>query len=401
MKVLQVNAVGGISSTGRNCYEISNYLHLQGDTCYTVYSAGKATSFSYHIASRAECKLHALLSRLTGLEGYYSPISTAKLLRLIRKLKPDIVHLNNLHANYLNINKLLHYLASHDVPTVVTLHDCWVYTGKCTHYTSICCNKWQSGCFDCPKLKEDIPSWFFDRTSKIWRDKKRGWLSIPRLAVIGVSDWITNEAKKSPMFANAQIIRRIYNWIDLSVFHHIDSAQAKRNLGLEGKRIILGVASGWSDKKGLDKYLQLSAMLHEDEYIVLVGKMPEISLLGNIISIPATDNMEELVTYYNAADVFLQLSKEETFGKVVAEALACGTPVVTNAETANPELVDSSCGIVLTSDAPADILDAVRRILRNDKNKYSLFCQIRAREMFDKEKNILQYCNLYLELFER
>lgn len=401
MKVLQINAVNKIASTGRNCFEIASYLQKQGKSCYTAYSEGSNTTFSCRISSSVECKFHAFFSRLTGLEGYYSPVSTAKLLHLIRKLNPDIVHLNNLHANYLNIIQLFRYLELHDIPTVVTLHDCWVYTGKCTHYTSISCNKWQSGCFDCPKLKEDIPSWFFDRTSKMWCDKKRGWLSIPRLAVIGVSDWITNEAKKSPMFANAKIIRRIYNWIDLSVFRPIDSEQAKEKLGLKGKKVILGVASEWSSKKGLDKYFHLARLLKDDECIILVGKLPNFSLPDNIISIHSTNNIDKLVNYYNAADVFLQLSQEETFGKVVAEALACGTPVITNTETANPELVDSSCGIVLPSDTSEDIINAARYIFRHEKKDYSAFCRARAQIMFDKENNISQYFSLYSELTGR
>lgn len=402
LKVLQVNAVNGILSTGRSCSEIADYLNRRGDACYTAYSIGQDSCNSFCISSAWECKCHALLSRVTGLQGYFSHISTAKLLCLIRDIKPDVVQLRNLHANYLHLNKLLHYLASHDIATVVTLHDCWVYTGKCTHYTSIGCNKWQTGCYACPKLKTDNVSWFFDRTPKMWQDKKNGWRSIPRLAVIGVSDWITGEAKKSPMFVNASVIRRIYNWIDLDVFCPMDSALTKEKLGLSDKKIILGVASGWNNKKGLDRFIELAELLKEDERIVLVGNMPQVSLPDYVISVPATADVNELAAYYNAADVFLQLSPEETFGKVVAEALACGTPVVTNAGTANPELVNASCGEVLLANADvSDILAAVRRFLRVGKDCYSSRCRERVEMLFNKDENMAQYRSVYSALTER
>ena len=186
----------------------------------------------------------------------------------------------------------------------------------------------------------------------MWNDKKRLWLSIPNLAVVGVSDWITNEAKKSPMFKNAKIIRRIYNWIDLDVFKPANADDIREKYGLTDKKIILGVSSAWSRKKGLDTFLKVADCLKNDEIMLLVGNMPKISLPKNVISVAATDSVNELVKYYNAADVFLQLSEEETFGKVVAEALACGTPVVTNGYTANPELVNASCGCIARDLSP-------------------------------------------------
>ena len=217
MKVIQINAVYKIRSTGRIVFELHQFLLKNGIESYVACSDGNDKDEIYLIGSNFEKKLHALMSRLTGLQGYFSRIGTKRLIKYMDQIKPDIVHLGNLHANYVNLPMLLRYLAQHDIATVITLHDCWFFTGKCMHYTVVRCQKWKDGCNRCPQLRADNKSWIFDRTSKIWKDKKTGIEAIPRLAVIGVSDWITNEARHS-LLGKAKLIRRIYNWIDLDTF---------------------------------------------------------------------------------------------------------------------------------------------------------------------------------------
>lgn len=393
MKILQINAVNGIRSTGRTCTEMSQYFTAAGWTCHTAYSVGNRDHGGIPFANASECKYHALMSRISGKQGYHSPISTKKLLKTIKQLQPDVVVLRNLHANYLNIVPLLRYLGKHEIPTVVVLHDCWLFTGKCTHYTAKGCQKWQSGCHHCSQLKSDHKSWLLDRTAAMWRDKCRGFQKIPRLTVVGVSDWITNEAKKSPFFTHAQF-RRIYNWINMQTFCPGES-DIKLELGIEGKQMILGVSSRWSEKKGLQDFLSLAHRLDENTKIVLLGSMPRIDLPENVIHIPETTDVAQLVQIYRAADVLLQLSREETFGKVVAEALCCGTPVVTNTCTANPELVNNSCGIVLEDLSTDAIAAAIEEILRNGKSAYTDSCIAFARTHFDKQTNLSQYRELF------
>lgn len=398
MKILIVNAVNDILSTGRFCSEVKDYLTKNGHSCFVAYATGRKTENSFCISSYIECKIHALMSRMTGMQGYFSKRSTQKLLNFIKNYQPDIVHLNNLHANYINLPRLLDYLAEKNIATLITLHDCWLYTGKCTHYTTIQCMKWKEGCFGCPKLKEDHNSWFFDNTPIMWSDKKKKFSCISNLAVIGVSEWITNEAKQS-FLGNAKIIKRIYNGIDLSTFRPVTSNGLKKELGIYDCKMILGVASAWSNKKGLDKFIELSSELESDERIVLVGKISnKTQLPSNIISIPLTNNVRKLVAFYNEADVLLQLSEEETFGKVVAEALACGTPAITNNKTANPELVNSSCGIVLEDITKQTVRQALDEVFGRGKQYYSNNCVAHATQNFDKEKCVQEYLRTYLEL---
>ncbi|MRS03937.1 group 1 glycosyl transferase, partial [bacterium] len=198
MKVLQVNAVSGYGSTGRICVELSEGLIALGHQAFIAYSHG-VSSFpdSFRFGDTLEQKKHALLSRITGLQGYFSPRGTRDLIEWIKREEPDIVHLHNLHSNDINIIQLLGFLGSSNISTVVTLHDCWFFTGKCTHFTEDNCYQWENHCKKCPRLKKDNPSYFFDRTEKMFHEKRNAFDEIKNLGVIGVSDWITGIAKRS------------------------------------------------------------------------------------------------------------------------------------------------------------------------------------------------------------
>ena len=371
MKVLQINAVGGISSTGRTCFELADYLNNNGHEGYIAYSTGYPYYKGYKIGNKLDTKVHALFSRIFGTQAYFSKLATRKLLNYISNLKPDVIHLHNLHSNYINLKLLLSYLAENDIPTVITLHDCWFYTGKCTYYTLDNCYKWQTGCGRCPRLKLDNPSWFFDRTKKMLRDKKTLLERIPRLAVVGVSDWITNEARKS-FLASAKILTRIYNWVDTDVFKPVNGTSLKRKLGIIDKYVILGVASGWSKRKGIDKFIELSGIIPPEMKIVLVGGISnKIKLPQKIIHIPEIHDVSELVEYYSMADVYAHCSMEETFGKTIAEALSCGTPAVVFNSTACPEVIGPGCGLIINEYDASAILKAIVMICKNGKPFYS------------------------------
>ena len=403
MKVLQINAVNKIASTGRNASELGEFLQKNGHSSIIAYSKGPSVvpENEYRIGSNADTKLHGLFSRIFGKQGYYSKGATKKLLRYMNDYAPDVAVLNNLHGNYINLPMLLKYLAKKDIATVVVLHDCWFYTGKCCHYTSDGCYKWKDKCGNCPSLKKYNKSWFFDRTAKMQRDKKELFGNIPRLAVVGVSDWITNEARQAPVFENAKVFERIYNWIDTDVFAPCDTADLREKMGLTDKKIILCVASGWSSEKGLDTILELSGKLNESERLMLVGNVDaNVSFSKKVIRIPATNSVDELAMYYSMADVFVQPSIEETFGKVSAEALACGTPIVCFDSTANPELAGDGCGAVVPVGDSEKMLEEIRNIIKNGKQKYSQKCREFAVGNFSKDRNIEEYISLFNSLIK-
>lgn len=402
--MLQINAVNKIASTGRNMQEMSDFLNVNGHSCISAYSKGLSVNPSneFVIGNNYDVKLHGLLSRIFGTQGYFSSGATRKVLKYMDNYQPDVVVLGNLHGNFINLPMLLKYLANNDIATVAVLHDCWFYTGKCCHYTVDGCYKWQDSCGNCPSLKKYNKSWFFDKTSSMLEDKKRLFGAIPRLAVVGVSDWLTNEAKKAPVFENAMEITRIYNWIDLEKFHPVDGSDIKKIFNIENKKIVLFVASGWSNEKGLQTVLDLSEKLNDNEIIVMVGNVdPNVVLNDKIIQVATTNSIDELVKYYSMADVFVQPSLEETFGKVSAEALACGTPVVCFNSTANPELVGEDCGEVVPVGKIDEMVSAIRRVLSNGKQFYSKNCLDFAKENFDKNKNLEKYIDLFTVLISQ
>ena len=402
MKILQINAVYGTGSTGRIVAELDRALQEQGIESLVVTPKSNVPKNNICIiGSRLDRKIHGFWSRLSGKQGHFSKGATKKLIRYMEKQRPDVVHLHNLHGNYIHLPMLLRYLGAQDVPTVLTLHDCWFYTGKCCHYTVDGCSRWKSGCHSCPRLHKDNVSWFRDATPSLWAEKKALFDAIPRLAVAGVSDWITSEARQS-FLSGAREITRIYNWIDLEVFlPRKIPEQMRKRLNLSGQKVVLGVASGWSGAKGLDGFIELSRRLGREFRVLLVGKMPKGQILPEEIrSISATDSAEELAGYYNLADVFITLSLEESFGKVSAEALACGTPVVCYDSTANRELVGPGCGYAVSPGKMDEIEKAVRAVCEAGKGAFSEPCRAFAAEHFDKAGQISEFLALYRRITE-
>lgn len=397
MKVLQINAVYGISSTGRTTKELDEALTAAGhESLVAVTKTNTKRDGRYIIGNKLDWKIHGLLSRLAGKQGYFSHVPTKKLLRYIKQEKPDIVHLRNLHGNYIHVPMLLKYLAKHDIATVITLHDCWFFTGKCTHYVDASCAKWQEGCSKCPKLKADNKSWLFDRTKKMWNDKKRLFEAIPRLAVVGVSNWTEQEARRS--FLNtACVIKRIYNWIDLNAFYpRTENVKGKYHIP-EDKFLILAISAGWSQQS--DRFcdvLRLSDMLTEDMHIVMVGKgIEDITLPTNITKVNYIDGVDELAKLYSNADVYVHFSRKDTFGKVVAENLACGTPAIVYDSTALPELVQNHCGYVVPVGDVEGIFKKARLIQQTGKEHYSEVCAQTVQRNFSKEQLTKEYIDLY------
>ena len=273
MKIVHVNAVYGEGSTGIIVEDIHNLCLKNGIESLVAYSTSKQKECeitgAIKIGGFFDKKLHAVFSRIFGKQAYFSNIATQKFLKRLDKRQPDIVTLHNLHSNYLNLNKLLKYLAKRDIATVITLHDCWFFTGKCFHYIDVGCEKFQTGCGKCPKKKHPPKSFIFDTSKKVFQDKEKNLSKIPQLTVVGCSDWICNEAKKS--FLKHRKILRIYNGVDTNIFKPQDRDGLKKKLNIESKRVIMGMANKWLLPENKKAFESIYNSLDDETEIVLVG----------------------------------------------------------------------------------------------------------------------------------
>ncbi len=398
MKIVQINAVYQYSSTGRTTEEMHHYLLDHGHESYVfcLKNPSDEKDNIYEVVTNFQYRIAGIQSRLTGLEAYHSKNTTKKVLSKIDQIIPDIVIIRNVHSDYINLSLLLNYLSHKQITTIVVLHDCFLFTGHCYYYTKLGCEKWKKECGGCPQLKVGNPRWFFDMSRKEFRDKKRLFHAINNLVVVGVSDWITNESKKSVILSNARIFKRIYNWIDLDVFKPHCTHDLRNKLGIVNDFVVLGIAQSWSEGKGLSVFIQIANRFPSVK-VIMVGNFSEeqIKILPENIIKPGVLNSKNMLSdYYALADVFINPSIQETFGKVTAEALSCGTPVIANNATANPELV-GDCGALVKDNNINEYSKAINDIIVKGKAFYSPKCRQRAEELFDKNKNMEQYMDLF------
>ena len=396
MKVLQINAVYGVGSTGVIVEDLHTLSQKEGLESYVAYSTTIRAYISngYVIGSSLEKKFHAVMTRLTGKQGYYSLAATNKLLSYINTLKPDIVHLHNLHSNYIHLNTLLSYLAKNNITTILTLHDCWFYTGGCFHYTSVNCNKWKIGCGKCPKKKGDSISYLFDSSSKILADREKFFGNIKQLYVVGVSKWIENECRNSVL--NPILFTHIYNGIDINFFRPVKS-DFRSIYGLENKFLILGMANKFLlpiNKKTLST---IAASLQEDEKLIIIGCSTEQTkkLPPNVLCLPYIHDRKKLREVYSASDVFVNCTREESLSLVNIEAQACGTPVVTYSNTGVKETVDGISSFAVENGNPEEIIKKIRLIRNSDYQKRRKKCIEWVKENFEIYTNYKKYIELY------
>ena len=397
MKIVQINTVYEYGSTGRNCKELQSYLIAQGHECVTICATGKPDKNVYPIVNKLERKITAVLSRVCGLYGHFAALSTYRIIKLLEKIKPDVVCLNNLHSHFVSIPKLLSYLGNKKIPTVLVLHDCWFYTGYCTHYIQIECEKWKKCCGRCEMLRRERGSLFFDGTKEMFLEKQKCYSEIDKLAVVGVSNWITNEARQSSIFPNHTLFKTIYNWVDLSLF-------CKKDCKKDDVFSITVESTKWFDSKNKHICDYLLKNLPDDCRVVIIGSVNKKNLhtlSSKEIATGYLNDPNKLADVLNESDCYLHMSYEDSFGKINAEAMACGTPVIVYNNTALPEFIDNDrCGYVVSPKNPEEILQAVLRIRDNGKSFYSDDCIVVAKNKYAYQKVCDRYLNLFKEMIK-
>ena len=401
--LLQINTTVNSGSTGRIAEEIGQIVIQNGWKSYIAYGRNKRPSYSnlIKIGTEMDMKCHGLQTRLFDRHGLGSRNATKKLINEINKIKPDIIHLHNLHGYYLNISILFKYFETLAIPIIWTFHDCWPMTGHCVHFDSIDCDKWKTECCNCPQKNTYPASYLIDRSSKNYFLKKELFTSLKNLTIITVSNWLESIVKQS--FFSSIPIYTIYNGVDMEIFTPIKNSNIKEKYNLGTKFIILGVANVWSPGKGLNDFIELSKVIDINTAIILVGLTNRQikNLPVNIVGISKTENTLELAELYSAANIFVNTSVEETFGLATAESLSCGTPAVVYNATACPEVIDNNTGFIVRKFNIEGILQAVETVKKNGKEKYSNNCIKRIKEDFNKIDRYHDYLKLYDKLLSQ
>ena len=397
LKVLSINT-SNFGSTGNIMLRLQECCKSNGMKMLVAFPKSrsnmkKRVANSIYIGSILSRNIHLQLSNLTGYNGTFSYFSTLIFLRKVKKYKPDIIHLHNLHNCYINLPMLFNYIKKNNIPVVWTLHDCWAFTGQCPHFTMAKCDKWKTGCYSCPQYNE-YPSSLVDRTKTMWKLKKKWFTGVQNMTIVTPSQWLADLVKES--FLKEYPVKVINNGIDLSIFKPTESDFRKKHGIAENQKMLLGVSFGWGVRKGLDVFIELSERLDSEEYqIVLVGTDDNVDkqLPSNIISIHRTQDQKELAEIYTAADVFVNPTREEVLGMVNIESLACGTPVITFNSGGSPECIDKFCGVVVECDDVDAMEQAVKRLCLNDVYNETL-CIERAKH-FNNIMRFKEYVSLY------
>lgn len=394
--ILYINTVD-YGSTGNIIKQMSAAAEFSGyKTCSAIAGQKEGNDERNYliVSSYTVRRINEIFDKLFSIRGYDSFLSTLVFLRKLERINPRIIHLHNLHSNYINLPLLFRYIKKRNIKTIWTLHDCWAFTGRCPHFVALSCEKWKDGCNKCDYPLDSYPVAKYDRSAFMWKKKKKWFTDVKDMTIVTPSKWLEGQVKQS--FLKCYPTKVIANGIDLSIFRRTKNDFRQKHCIPEDKYIVLGIAFSWSNKKGLDCFIELSSRLDSSQYtIVLVGTDADIDLLlpPNIISVHKTKSQQELAGIYSATDVFVNPTRQEVLGLVNLEALACGTPVITFNSGGSPECVDETCGCVVDCNDVDGLEKQIRYVCENHPFTHEM-CEQRARK-FSKEDMLSKYLELY------
>lgn len=385
-----INVVCGIRSTGRICTDLADALTEQGHTVKIAYGReevpDKYKKYAHKIGSDLDVKLHGVRARLLDQSGFGSKRATVKFIEWAKKYDPDVIHLHNIHGYYINIEVLFDYLRTCGKKIIWTLHDCWAFTGHAAYCEAANCTRWENGCYECPK-RNDYPVSFYDNSKLNWKKKRIIFTNIPDMQIVTPSKWLAKLVKKS--FLRKYPVSVIYNGVDTSVFKPVDSSEIRKKLAVGNKKVILGVAAIWDQRKGLDDFIKLNTLIDKKQYqVVLVGLTEKqiSNLPKGVIGISRTNSVQELVELYSLAYVFVNPTYEDNYPTTNLEAIACGTPVITY-DTGGSGESASLYGMITKQKSVRDIVTKLLKV--SETKKYETVSNLSEMYMLKK----------YVELF--
>lgn len=399
MKVLQVNCVYGKGSTGKIVMDIHQALQNRGIESVVCYGRGTKTDEPniYKTCGELDSHIQHLIADATGVMYGGCCLSTRKLESVIQAEKPDVVHLHCLNGYFVNIYRLVAWLKQRKIKTVLTLHAEFMYTANCGH--ALECDKWKTGCGNCPRLKQETGSWFIDGTHHSWMKMQKAFAGFQEnLVVTSVSPWLKSRAEQSPILADKKHVV-VCNGLDTTVFHSYENTQLRRQYNLKEEKILFHATPYFSADeahiKGGYYILKLAEQMKNDKvkFMIAGNYDPNISAPANVVFLGPIQSQEKLARFYSLADVTLLTSKKETFSMVTAESLCCGTPVVGFKAGAPEQIALQSYSDFCEYGDNQTLEKNVRKWLSTQVNTQDLCRQ--ALERYAKEKMIEEYISVY------
>lgn len=399
MKILQVNCVYNTGSTGKIVYDVHTELLKKGYESVVCYGRlGKTNDKNvYKTCSEWYSKLNNLLSRFTGVMygGCFS--STNKLISIIKKEKPDVVHVHCINGYFVNIYRIITWLKKNKIKTVLTLHAEFMHTANCGYAYE--CEKYKTGCGKCPQLKKETKSFVLDNTALSWKKMRKAFNGFnENLIITSVSPWLMQRGKGSTILGDKNH-KVVMNGLDSEIFNPKLQNTIKDNLNIKDKKMVLYVTPSFSVEPEHVKggwYVLEVAKHMPNTMFVIVGCKEEIqNLPQNVINVGRVENQQKLAEYYSAADVTLLTSRRETFSMVTAESLCCGTPVV-GFKAGGPETIaiDEYCDFVEHGDIDG-LEEALKKCLETTKDNS---ISQKAINKYDRKNMCERYISVYKEV---
>lgn len=334
MRIVQINSVPNLS-TGNVMLENHRRYVADGHESWRMWGRGREAEneYEFKFGTNLGVKIDVLETRIVGRPGFHSKAATKQLLAKLDEIKPDLVHLHNIHGYYVNVEMLFNWLLKNDCMVEWTLHDCWAFTGHCAYFTYAQCDQWKTACAcsnNCPQaraypktLNNSSAKWSYARKKQLFSS-----LAINRMRLITPSKWLADLTRQS--YLSKYPVEVKYNTINSTIFRHTDSDFRSR-YELTDQYIVLGVASVWDERKGLVDFLRLKENLGETVSVVLVGlSKKQLKLLPDgVLGFERTSSQKELAEIYSAADLFFNPTREDNYPTTLLEAESCGCPVLT------------------------------------------------------------------------
>ena len=401
MRILQINSVYKIGSTGAIVHSIGEVLRRKGHDVFTCYGLGLDSydDYSRKICSNTEHLLNALWARVSGIPYGGLFVSNLRFRRIIKRYHPDVVHLHCVNCFTINVYHLLKYLARNGIKTIVTCHSEFFHTGSCGH--SYDCRKWEVGCHKCKVYRRETVSWIFDRSSTAWRRMNKAFKGflINNIVITAVSPWLSDRARRSAILGRFEVVS-VLNGVDTQTFRYIPNTHLIDSSSYQ--KVVLFVTPFFTlagqDLKG-GRFIPLIAKMNPDFLFVVVASRQETvidSLPNNVLLWGRAKSQDELARLYSEADVTLVLSRRETFSMVTAESLCCGTPVV-GFNAGGPESIALKEYSSFVEYGNIHLLSQkMRQALFMENNKSDI--STKASDMYNKEKMSNGYLTEYKRL---